>query len=87
VENLLYTDDSGRLIGLGITKNNHRFCLIGAYALCVIATLASRKANATFLNKFQVLMLEKRAEGYDVHTAGDLNFIWSASLDASGGNP
>jgi hypothetical protein len=32
-------------------------------------------------------MLEKRAEGYDVHAAGDLNFIRSASLHASGGNP
>jgi hypothetical protein len=32
VENSLYTDDSGRLIGLGFTKNNHRFYLIGAYA-------------------------------------------------------
>jgi hypothetical protein len=32
-------------------------------------------------------MLEKRAEGYDVHAAGDLNFIRSTSLDAAGGNP
>jgi exonuclease III len=31
-------------------------------------------------------MLEKRTEGYDVHAAGDLNFIRSASLDAAGGN-
>jgi hypothetical protein len=32
-------------------------------------------------------MLEKRTEGYDVHAAGDLNFIRSASLEAAGGNP
>jgi hypothetical protein len=32
-------------------------------------------------------MLEKRTEGYDVHAAGDLNFIRTASLDAAGGNP
>jgi hypothetical protein len=32
-------------------------------------------------------MLEKRAEGYDVHAAGNLNFIRSSSLDAAGGNP
>jgi exonuclease III len=87
VENSLYTDDTGRLIGLGFTKNTHKIYVIGAYAPCVIATIASRKTNATFLNKFQVLMLEKRAEGYDVHAAGDLNFIRSTSLDAAGGNP
>jgi exonuclease III len=50
-------------------------------------TIARRKTNATFLNKFQALMLEKRAEGYDVHAAGNLNFIRSTSLDAAGGNP
>jgi exonuclease III len=87
IENSLYTDDSGRLIGLGFTKNNHKFYVIGAYAPCVIATIASRKTNATFLNKFQALMLEKTAEGYDVHAAGNLNFIRSTSLDAAGGNP
>jgi hypothetical protein len=32
-------------------------------------------------------MMEKRAEGYDVHAAGDLNFIRSASLDAAGQTP
>jgi exonuclease III len=77
----LYTDDSGRLIGLGFTKNNHKFYVIGAYAPCVIATIARRKTNATFLNKFQALMLEKRAEGYNIHAAGDLNFIRSMSLE------
>jgi exonuclease III len=87
VENSLYTDDSGRLIGLGFTKNTHKFYVIGQYAPCVIATIASRKTNAIFLNKFLALMLEKRAEGYDVHPAGDLNFIRSTSLDAAGGNP
>jgi exonuclease III len=81
------SDDSGGLIGLGFTKNNHRFQVIGAYAPCVISTIASRKANATFLNKFQALMLKKRAEGCEVQAAGDLNFIWSTSLDASRGNP
>jgi exonuclease III len=87
VENSLYTDDVWRLIDLGFTKNNHKFYVIGAYAPCVIATIASRKTNATFLKKFQALMLEKRAEGYDVHAAGNLNFIRSTSLDAAGGNP
>jgi hypothetical protein len=48
VENSLYTDDSSRLIGLGITKNNHRFYLIGAYAPCVVASIASRRTNASF---------------------------------------
>jgi exonuclease III len=83
VENSLYTDDTGRFIGLGFTKNTHKIYVIGAYAPCVIATIASRNANATFLNKFQALMMEKRAEGYDVHAAGDLNFIRSVSLDAA----
>jgi exonuclease III len=87
VENSLYADESGRLIGLGITKDNHRFYVIGAYAPCVVASIASRRSNATFLRKLQALMLEKRTEGYDVHTAGYLNFIWSASLDAADGNP
>jgi exonuclease III len=87
VENSLYTDDSGRLIGLGFTKNTHKFYVIGAYAPCVIASIASRKTNATFLNKLQALMLEKRAEGYNLHAAGDMNFIRSTSLDAAGGNP
>jgi exonuclease III len=87
VENSLYTDNTGRLIGLGFTKNTHKIYVIGAYTPCVIATIASRNTNATFLNKFQALMLEKRAEGYDVHAAGDLNFIRSTSLDAAGGNP
>jgi exonuclease III len=87
VENSLYTDDTERLIGLGFTKNTHNIYVIGAYAPCVIATIASRNANASFLNKFQALMMKKRAEGYDVHAAGDLNFVRSASLDAVGGNP
>jgi exonuclease III len=87
VENSLYTDNTGRLIGLGFTKNTHKIYVIGAYAPCAIATIASRNANATFLNKFQALMMEKRAAGYDVHAAGDLNFIRSASLDAAGGTP
>jgi hypothetical protein len=45
VEKSLYTDDSGRLIGLGITKNNHRF--LSNWSMCPIL-FASRKANATF---------------------------------------
>jgi exonuclease III len=40
VENSLYTDDSGKIIGLGFTKNTQKCYLIGAYAPCVIATIA-----------------------------------------------
>jgi hypothetical protein len=47
VENSLYTDNTGRLIGLGFTKNTHKIYVIAAYAPCVIATIALQAGMLT----------------------------------------
>ncbi len=87
VKDSFFNEGTGRLIGVGLKANNKLIYVISAYGPCVRTTKTSRIENFAFLQRLQALKIEKRAEGYEVISGGDLNFIRTADLDAEGGSP